>query len=75
MILEVVENQMRDNDPSETRKTFDRLSQEGHSDEDAKRLIGRLVASEIFDVLKKQEEFNPERYVKALNNLPELPEE
>lgn len=75
IILEVVENQMRDNDPPETRKTYDRLIREGHSDEDAKRLIGCVVASEIFDILKKKEEFNHERYVKALNNLPELPED
>lgn len=75
IILEVVENQMRDNDPPETRKTYDRLIREGHSDEDAKRLIGSVVASEIFDILKKKEEFNHERYVKALNNLPELPED
>jgi len=35
-ILEVVENQMRNNDPPETRQTCDHLIQEGHSEEDAK---------------------------------------
>ncbi len=72
-ILEVVENQMRDNNPPETRQAYDRLMQEGHSKEDAKRLIGCVVSSEVFDILKKQQEFNLERFVQALERLPELP--
>jgi hypothetical protein len=71
--LEVVENQLQANDPPETRQTFDRLISEGYSEEEAKKLIGCVVSSEIFDVLKKQEPFNPERYAKALNKLPKLP--
>ena len=72
-ILEVVENQMRDNDPPETRQTYDRLVREGHSEDDAKRLIGCVVSSEVFDILKKNQEFNLERFVQALKKLPELP--
>jgi len=33
------------------------------------------VAAEVFDILKRQEAFNPERFVQALNNLPEIPED
>lgn len=72
-ILEVVENQLQANDPSETRQTYDRLISEGYSEVEAKKLIGCVVSSEIFDVLKKQEPFNPERFAKALNELPKLP--
>ena len=75
MILEVVENQLRDGDPPETKQTYDRLVSEGHSDEDAKRLIGCVVSAEVFDILKKQEAFNPERFVQALNNLPSIPDD
>jgi len=74
-ILEVVDNQLRANDPPETRQTFDRLISEGYSEEEAKKLIGCVVTSEIFDVLKKQEPFNPERFAKALNKLPKLPQD
>ena len=70
-ILEVVENQLQANDLPETRQTFDRLISEGYSEEDSKKLIGLVVTSEIFDVLNKQEPFNPERYVRALNELPQ----
>lgn len=72
-ILQVVDNQIRANDPLETKRTLDRLLSEGHSEEEAKRLIGCIVSCEIFDLLKKQEEFNLERFVSALNALPELP--
>ena len=72
-ILEVVENQLKANDPPETRQTFDRLISEGYSEKEAKKLIGCIVTSEIFDVLKKQEPFNSERYAKALHELPKLP--
>ena len=72
VILEVVNNQLQANDPPETRQTFDRLISEGYSEEEAKKLIGCVVTSEIFDVLKKQEPFKPERFAKALNELPKL---
>jgi len=74
-ILEVVDNQLQANDPPETRQTFDRLISEGYSEEEAKKLIGCVVTSEIFDVLKKKEPFNPERFAKALNELPKLPQD
>ena len=71
-VLEVVDNQLRSNDPPETRQTFDRLIDEGYSEKEAKELIGQVVTSEIFDVLKNQEPFNLKRFVKALNKLPKL---
>lgn len=74
-ILEVGENQISNDNPPETRQTYDRLMREGRSEDDAKSLIGSVVAIEIFEVLKRQEPFNHERFVKALNRLPELPEE
>lgn len=73
-ILEVVDNQLRANDPPETRQTFDRLISEGYSEKEAKKLIGCVVASEIFDVLKRQEPFNPKIFTNALNELPKLPQ-
>jgi hypothetical protein len=68
-ILEVVENQIRENNPPETRKTLDRLLKGGYSKDDAMKLIGRAVAAEIYKVLKDKEPFNEERYVKALREL------
>jgi Domain of unknown function (DUF1841) len=72
-IMKVVENQVRSNDPPQTQQTFKRLIEAGHSEKEAKRLIGCVVSAEIFDVLKKNEPFNLDRFVKGLNKLPAKP--
>ncbi len=47
-IYDVVDNQLRDGEPPETRQTLERLLAEGHSLSEARRLIAAVVASEIF---------------------------
>jgi hypothetical protein len=72
--LEAVENQLRDNEPPETRQTYERLLREGHSEAEAEDLIGAAIAAETYYILKKDETFNHDRFVTTLNNLPKLPE-
>ena len=62
IVLEVVENQLRDNNPPITRITLNRLKDLGCSDERSKEMIGAIVVEEIFDVLKKQESFDLNRF-------------
>ncbi|MCA1605706.1 MAG: hypothetical protein LC775_09585 [Acidobacteria bacterium] len=73
-ILKVVDNQIRDLTPPATRETLDRLVREGVTKDEARRLIACVVAGEIFDVLKHEQPYDEERYLKALKKLPELPE-
>lgn len=73
LILQVVDNQIHETDPPETRATFERLCSQGYSELEAKELIGAVVVVEIFNVLKYNEPFNRDRFVTALQNLPELP--
>jgi hypothetical protein len=73
--MEAVENQLRDNNPPETRLTFDRLKKNGISDVDAKKYIAQAIASETFWIMKKNEPFNIKRFIKNLNRLPAEPEE
>lgn len=73
MILGVVENQIRNNDPPETRQTLRRLIKEGFSREEAVELIGTVVVHEIYNVLKQKENFNRKRFVATLRQLPKLP--
>ena len=72
-ILEVINNQMRDNNPPETNQTFARLQKEGFSEEEAFKLIGYVVASEVFTVLKESRSYDKAKYISALNALPKLP--
>ena len=71
--LEVVENQIRENDPPETRQTLDRLLADGYTKSEAEELIGSVLTREISGMLDRGEEFDRDRYVVALGRLPELP--
>ena len=73
-IIEVVDTQVETNDPPETALTLMRLVNVGHTPAEAKDLIGCVVISEVFDVIKSGEKFDLERYVAALNNLPVIPQ-
>ena len=54
-MYEVVDNQLRDGTPLETRQTLERLIAEGHTRQEARRLIACAVVSEIFDVPQSRE--------------------
>jgi hypothetical protein len=72
-LLEVVENQLRDGTPPETRDTLNRLMGEGRSRDQALELIACVVSSEVFDVLKSGQAYQEARYVAGLRALPRLP--
>ncbi len=73
--LEIVENQLRADDPKETKQTFERLMEEGWSEEDAKKLIAQCVLTEIFMIQKYKKPFDEQRYIFNLKNLPDEPVE
>ena len=70
-ILAVVDQQLRDTTPPDTRRTYDRLVALGYAPEDARRLIGNVVAQEIFAVMQREEAYNEQRYSMALQGLPD----
>jgi hypothetical protein len=72
-IFQVVDNQIRDQNPPETKRIYDRLIKMGYSNSDAKKYIGRCVAVEIFNIMKHHQPFDEKRYVKNLLNLPKEP--
>ena len=71
--MDIVDNQLRDNTPPETRQTLERLVADGRTLEDARRLIGCVVSTAIYDVLTEQRPFDQTAYVAALKRLPTLP--
>ncbi len=72
-IRDVVDTQLRENNPPETRETYERLRAEGYSDEEARELIGAIVTIEIYEVMKYQRPFDREKFVSRLRDLPQLP--
>ena len=72
-ILDAIENQIRDLDPPETKQTYDRLMAEGHSSDEAMRLLGCALVSELSAAMKTEQPYNETRYVANLSQLPKLP--
>ena len=73
-ILEIVDTQLRDGTPPETRQTFDRLITAGYTPEGARQLLAHVVVSEIYIVMKRGERYDMARFVAALHQLPILPD-
>mgnify|MGYP002519505668 FL=1 len=69
LILEVVDNQLRDNDPPAAKQSYDRLIDAGYSSSEAKEKIGAVVIEEIYDVMKENQPYDEKRYVQALKNM------
>jgi len=55
---QIVEQQIRENYPRETKETLDRLIRLGHSRHEAIHKIGAVVVEELFGVLKSKEKFD-----------------
>jgi hypothetical protein len=72
-ILAVIHKQIRNYDPPETQKTLLRLQKKGYSEEEALKLIGYVVASEVFSVFKEDRRYDEKKYIAALKALPKLP--
>ena len=72
-LYDVLDTQLRDADPPETRKTLERLRGEGVEEAEARRLIACVIAAEIFAVMKSKKSFDRERFVGRLETLPEMP--
>lgn len=72
-IFEIIKKQLRDNDPPETKLTFDRLQKQGFDDFQTRQMIGQCLAVELFEILKFKKPFSNARYVKNLIALPKEP--
>ncbi len=70
-ILEVVENQLRENNPPETRQTFERLLATGYLRQEAMEMIGSAVFGEIWAVLKENKPYDAVTYRAALEKILE----
>lgn len=68
-ILEVVDNQLKANDPPCTKDTYEKLVAAGYSKSEAKEKIGAIVLTEIYDILKKGQAFDEERYKISLEDM------
>lgn len=57
-VLEIVENQIRNNKPPETKETLMKLMKKGNSRKEAIRKIAVVLTEEMYDMMKNHEVFN-----------------
>ena len=69
LINEVIENQLRDNDPPEARETLERLMAQGDSEEEAKRKIGAVLVTHIYNIMANNGQYDNEQYCKDLTKI------
>ena len=53
------------------RETVERLRQEGHSTDEAKRMVVAVVNAEEFAVMKGRHSFDETRFIERLRQLPD----
>lgn len=74
IIENIVERQLRYNQPPETFQAYERLiNEESFTEDEARTLIGRTIQVELFRLMRFAEPFNHQRFVKNLRQLPDLP--
>ena len=59
--MEVVENQLRDNDPPAAKQAYQKLIDGGYTAKEAKEKIGVVVLTEIYDVMKENQAYDEKR--------------
>ncbi|WP_368288507.1 hypothetical protein, partial [Enterocloster clostridioformis] len=64
-----MDNQLKANDPPCTKNTYDKLLDAGYSKSEAKDKIGAVVLTEIYDILKKGQAFDEEKYKSSLEEM------
>lgn len=69
LILEVVEEQVRFNDPPETRQTYERLLATGHPHAQAVEMIGGALVEEIWEMLQEKKPFDRTRFALLLEQV------
>ena len=70
-VLEVVENQLKANDPPCTKDIYEKLLNVGYSKSEAKDKIGAVVLTEIYDILQEGQSFDEEKYKESLEEMLE----
>ena len=68
-ILEVVENQIRESDPPETRQALERLLAAGYSRKQAIEMIGSALVEEIWAIMHENKLFDRARFAALLEQL------
>ncbi len=71
-VFEAINNQIQNDDPPQTKQTYDRLMKAIKNHDEVMKYIGVVMMAEILDILKSRKPFNKKRYIGRLNKLPDI---
>ena len=69
LVFEIIDNQLRDNNPPEVKATYDRLKDAGYTDKQIHKKIGGVFVEHLYYVMKDNVPMDTEQYVKDLRAL------
>jgi hypothetical protein len=73
-VMKAVDQQLAENEPPETRETFERLLAAGYSPEYIRRMIGLVFTMEMTEsAFVRGTPFDMSRYIENLRRLPQIP--
>ena len=72
-LFEAIENQMKEDEPRETKATFHRLLAAGYSRKETMKLLVCVLLVELNDMLRENRIYDEASYVEKLKALPRLP--
>ncbi len=70
--LKIVNNQLANNAPPETRQTLERLQRLGYSELEAKMMIAQCVGRDLNSTITDEKSKQQERYIALLHQLPDM---
>ena len=71
IFIEIVDNQLRMDNPRITKITLNRLMKMGYAEIDSKKLIAIALSKTINNMLLTKTTFDEDEYTKLLNKLPD----
>lgn len=66
----VIDQQITENDPPETVETYERLLEEGFTEDETYNLIAQVIGMEVAEEIAGETGINMERFKVALSTLP-----
>jgi hypothetical protein len=72
-LFEIIRNQMKEDNPPETKETYRRLRSQGYSRKETMKMLACVVLIELNDMVRENRTFDEAGYIKTLKALPQMP--
>jgi len=71
-IMAGIRDQLHSPESPYVREAFDRLIKENHSEEDVMKMLGAVLATEMWEMSVQERTFDEAQYIGRLKRLPDM---